>query len=310
MRSAALIAIDWGTTRARAYRLDAAGRVLGSRSEPLGIRQLGGLSYPDALARLLGDWRHDAVPRIACGMVGSRQGWREAPYVECPASLARLSRGLVETVAGGLAIVPGLSTRDAAGMPDVMRGEETQILGAIAADSPRTLVVLPGTHSKWARVERGVVLDFATYMTGELHEALVGHTILGHLAGGAAGEGTVAAFDRGVERGLAAGGFTHDVFGARTLALAGELAAGDVGEWLSGLLVGREIRDARRWVEQGGDVLSRVLVIGSDTLAARYLRAFASAGVEAGMGPADAAATGLFRIACAAGRVAVETANG
>ena len=307
MRSAALIAVDWGTTHARAYRLDGGGRVLGVRVEPLGIRQLGDLSYPDALARLLGDWRDDAVPRIACGMVGSRQGWREAPYVECPASLAGLSRGLVETVAGGLAIVPGLSTRDAAGVPDVMRGEETQILGALAPDAPRTLVVLPGTHSKWASVERGVVLDFATYMTGELHEALLGHTILGRLAGGAHGAGAAAGFDRGVERGLGAGGFTHDVFGARTLALAGELAPADVTEWLSGFLVGREIRDARRRAEHGGDDASRVLVVGSDALAARYLRAFALAGMRAATGPADAAAAGLFRIACAAGRVAVET---
>ncbi len=182
MGTAALIAIDWGTSRARAYRLDAAGRVLGERSEPLGIQQLGGLGYPEALARLLGDWRRDPVPRLACGMVGSRQGWREAPYVECPASLEHLARGLVDTVAGGVSIVPGLSTRDAAGAPDVMRGEETQILGALAADAPRTLAVLPGTHSKWARVERGIVLDFATFMTGELYEALVAHTILGRLA--------------------------------------------------------------------------------------------------------------------------------
>lgn len=100
----------------------------------------------------------------------------------------------------------------------------------------------------------------------------------------------------------------HDVFGARTLALAGELAPGDVTEWLSGLLVGREIRDTRRWAEQAGDDATRVLVVASDVLAARYLRAFERAGIEAVKGPADAAATGLFRIACAAGLVAVETA--
>ena len=308
MRSAALIAVDWGTTHARAYRLDDAGSVLGVRAGPLGINKLGDLAYPDALARLLGDWIDVPVPRIACGMVGSRQGWREAPYVDCPASLAALSRGLVETGPGGIAIVPGLATRDAAGVPDVMRGEETQILGAVPADSPRTLVVLPGTHSKWASVERGVVRDFTTCMTGELHEVLVRHTILGRLADGAPGADVAAAFDRGVERGLGAGGFMHDVFGARTLALAGELAPGEVTEWLSGLLVGREIRDTRRWAEQAGDDATRVLVVASDVLAARYLRAFERAGIEAVKGPADAAATGLFRIACAAGLVAVETA--
>lgn len=307
MGTAALIAIDWGTSRARAYRLDAAGRVLGERSEPLGIQQLGGLGYPEALARLLGDWRRDPVPRLACGMVGSRQGWREAPYVECPASLEHLARGLVDTVAGGVSIVPGLSTRDAAGAPDVMRGEETQILGALAADAPRTLAVLPGTHSKWARVERGIVLDFATFMTGELYEALVAHTILGRLAA-APDESAGAAFDRGVDRGLAAGAIMHDAFGARTLALAGELRPGEVTEWLSGLLVGREIRDARRWAEAGGDDASEALVIGGDALAARYSRALARVGIRATTAPPDAAAAGVFRIARAAGRVAVETA--
>jgi len=307
VNAAALIAIDWGTTRARAYRMDRSGRVLGERTEPLGIQQLGGLGFPEALSRLLGDWDGDAVPRLACGMVGSRQGWREAPYVECPASLESLARGLVETVAGGLAIVPGLATRDAAGIPDVMRGEETQLLGALPADVPRTLAVLPGTHSKWARVERGVVLDFTTFMTGELYEALVAHTILGRLAA-APGEGAEAAFTRGVDRGLAAGALLHDAFGARTLALAGELHPDEVREWLSGLLVGREIRDARRWAEASGDDASRVIVIGGDALAERYSRALARAGIRATTAPPAAAAAGLYRIARAAGRVAMETA--
>lgn len=304
--TATLIALDWGTTSARAYRLGAGGRVLERRNGTLGIQRLEGLTFAEAFAKLVGDWRDEPVPRIACGMIGSRQGWREAPYVPCPASLDRLSHGLVETDGDELVIVPGLSTRDAAGTPDVMRGEETQLLGAVPSEAPRTLVVLPGTHAKWARVDRGVVLDFTTFMTGEMYDALIGHTILGRLPAGASAVDPVAAFARGVTRGLGAGGFTHDVFGARTLALMGELPPGDVPEWLSGFVIGREIRNARTWAQHAGDDASRVLVVGSHALAARYLTALAISDIAATQGPPDAAAAGLFRIACAAGKVAPE----
>jgi 2-dehydro-3-deoxygalactonokinase len=308
MTTAALIALDWGTTSARAYRLGLDGHVLETRNGTFGIQRLEGLTFAEALAKLCGDWRDDRAPRLACGMIGSRQGWREAPYVACPASLDALSQGLVETEAGELAIVPGLSTRDAAGTPDVMRGEETQLLGAVSTDAPRTLVVLPGTHSKWARMERGVVLDFTTFMTGEMYDALIGHTILGRLQAGAPAVDPAAAFSRGVLRGLGAGGFTHDVFGARTLALMGELPAGDVPEWLSGFVIGREIRNARTWAQHAGDDASRVLVVGSHALTTRYLTALGVSGIAATPGPADAAAAGLYRIACAAGRVTPEIA--
>jgi 2-dehydro-3-deoxygalactonokinase len=185
-----------------------------------------------------------------------------------------------------------------------MRGEETQLLGAVPVDAPRTLVVLPGTHSKWARVEHGVVLDFTTFMTGEMYDALLGHTILGRLPKDAQPVDGTAAFARGVLRGLGAGGFTHDVFGARTLMLMGELPAGDVPEWLSGFVIGREIRNARTWAQHAGDDGSRVLVVGSDALAGRYLTALRVSEMSATPGPADAAAAGLYRIALAAGRIA------
>ncbi|GMU72773.1 MAG: 2-dehydro-3-deoxygalactonokinase [Betaproteobacteria bacterium PRO3] len=306
MSSAALIALDWGTTRARAFRIDATGRVLDTRSGDLGVQRLSGATFPQALAQLTGDWSDERAPRLACGMIGSRQGWREAPYLPCPASLEALSRGLVEVEGAALAIVPGLSTRDGSGLPDVMRGEETQIFGAVPIDAPRTLVVLPGSHSKWARVERGVVLDFTTYLTGELYDALVGHTILGRLATPAR-EGTPGpAFLRGVERGLGSGQTLHDIFGARTLALSGELEPDAIRDWLSGLLIGREVRAGRVWAQLAGDDAARVLVVGSDALAERYLTALAAADVAAERGPAEAAATGLYRIARAAGRLAPE----
>ncbi|MCC6379540.1 MAG: 2-dehydro-3-deoxygalactonokinase [Burkholderiales bacterium] len=302
MNPCALIALDWGTTRARAYRIDPGGRILDSRVDDLGVQKLGRVRFAEALDRLIAPWRDDPVPRIACGMIGSRQGWREAPYVNCPASLARLSGELVETDGGEIAIVPGLATRDASGVPDVMRGEETQLLGAVAPDAPRRLVVLPGTHSKWALVERGVVLDFATFMTGELFDAMIGHTILGRLATASA-DPDGEAFARGVERGLGPGPTMHDVFGARTLALTGELAAGGIREWLSGFVIGREVRSGRVWAQQAGDDASRVLIVGGEALAGRYAKALALAGAAGERGPADAAAVGLYRMARAAGRV-------
>ena len=305
-RPAALIAIDWGTTSARAYRLDAAGGVLATRAAPLGIKTILDGRFLPALDVLLADWRDDTAPRIACGMIGSRQGWIEAPYVDCPAGLNQLAGTLTQTPEGRLAIVPGTRCVDANGVPDVMRGEETQLAGALRDDAPRALAVLPGTHSKWALVEHGVLVDFATYMTGELYAILLDHSILGRMAAnGANGKSEGAtAFTRGVARGLATDGFAHAIFGARTLALAGDLAPEEVGDWLSGVLIGDEIRAARGWAAERGDDAADVLVIGDDTIVQRYMIALGVAGVRAEAGPAAAAARGLFRIARHAGLLA------
>ena len=299
IRRAALIAIDWGTTSARAYRIDAAGQVLATRSAPLGIQTIHDFGFVGALDALQGDWRGDAAPRIACGMIGSRQGWIEAPYVACPADLAGLGSALTRTPGGELAIVPGARCLDSAGVPDVMRGEETQLAGAVAPDDGRVLAVLPGTHSKWALVESGHLVEFATFMTGELYAVLLAHSILGRMADRAESSNATGghAFARGVARGLAGDGLAHVIFGARTLALAGELEPADVGDWLSGVLLGHEIDSARAWAKGRGSEATRVRVIGGDALVARYVGALAQAGVEAELGPADAAARGLFRIA-------------
>jgi 2-dehydro-3-deoxygalactonokinase len=297
----ALVAIDWGTSAARAYRLDASGGVLERRGVPLGVRHVRDGRFETALAKLLGDWSADPAPRIACGMIGSRQGWVEAPYVSCPTSLTALADHLVRAPQDALTIVPGVMTRDAVGLPDVMRGEETQLLGAVAIDEPGVLAVLPGTHSKWARVEHGRIVDFATFMTGELYAVLIDHSMLGRLAGHEPGRFARDAFSRGVARGLDEGELAHDLFGARTLALAGELESEEVADWLSGLLIGREIRAARAWAQRAGVDASIVRVIGSDALVERYDLALGDAGALAARGEADAAALGLWRIAQRAG---------
>lgn len=297
----ALVAIDWGTSAARAYCVDADGRILERRSVPLGVRHVRDGNFEAALAKVLGDLPIGLAPRIGCGMVGSRQGWVEAPYVDCPASLTALSDHLVQAPMESLAIVPGVATRDPAGVPDFMRGEETQLLGAIAPDERGVLAVLPGTHSKWARVEHGRIVDFTTFMTGELYAVLVDHSMLGRLAGHEPAGFAREAFSRGAARGLADGELAHDLFGARTLSLAGELATDEVTDWLSGLLIGREIRGARAWALRAGIDPSIVRVIGSDTLAERYDVALGDAGVLAQRADGDAAVRGLWRIAQRAG---------
>jgi 2-dehydro-3-deoxygalactonokinase len=234
-------------------------------------------------------------------MIGSRQGWVEAPYVDCPASLVALADRLVRAPQDALTIVPGAITRDAGGIPDMMRGEETQLLGAVRPDEPGVLAVLPGTHSKWARVEHGRIVDFTTFMTGELYAVLIDHSMLGRLAGHEPGALSREAFARGVARGLDEGELAHDLFGARTLALSGALDSEDVADWLSGLLIGREVRAARAWAVRAGVDPSVVRIIGSHALAERYDLALADAGVLAERADHDAAASGLWRIAQRAG---------
>lgn len=299
MRNTALIAIDWGTTSARAYRLDRDGQVLDQRSGPYGISQITDGVFAAALQALLGDWSTERAPRLACGMIGSRQGWREAPYVGCPASLASLSDGIVSVES--LSIVPGLITRGARSVPDVLRGEETQLLGAISPEEPRVIAVLPGTHSKWAIVERGTVVDFQTFMTGEIYAVLLSHSILGRMA--ERSEKPLGPdFDRGLKHGLEVQALTHDLFAARTLALTGELAPTEVAPWLSGLLIGHEICAGLQW-SRAANSPAIIRTVGEESLCSRYAHALQTAGTAAERGPTDAAAIGLWRLAIQAGIV-------
>lgn len=304
MTAAALIAIDWGTTSARAYSVDRAGTVLDYRAAPLGVQQVRDGRFGDALESLLGDWRGAQVPRLACGMIGSRQGWVEAPYVACPVPLTDLVAGIVNAPGGGLAVVPGASTRDAYGVPDVMRGEETQIVGGVDEREDRVLVAMPGTHSKWACVEAGRIVDFMTFMTGEMWNVLLKHSILGRLAAPSPANASIGpGFARGVARGLGPGNLAHDAFGARTLALTGELAGEDVADWLSGVMIGREVRNARTWGQRHGYDGARVRLIGEDALVARYELGLTQADTAVERAHPHAAAHGLWRIAVLAGMV-------
>lgn len=300
MQDIALLAIDWGTSSCRAYALDRHGGIAAKRSAPLGVQRVADGEFAQALSNLCAGIVTARVPMIACGMVGSRQGWVEVPYCACPADFAAIAAGLTPVPGTALAIVPGLICRDDDGIADVMRGEETQILGALAEEAmaPQA-VLLPGTHSKWAIVGRGGIEAFSTFMTGELYALLMDHGILGRLA--LPGEDD-AALERGVRHSLRGGAaLTHDLFSARTLALIDALAPSSVGDYLSGLLIGAEIVAAQRWLRRLQSAPLPLTLIGAPALVGRYRRALAIAGIEADVGAGDAAARGLWRIARHAG---------
>jgi 2-dehydro-3-deoxygalactonokinase len=297
--SPALIAIDWGSSSFRAYLLSPDGEVLEETASGDGIGNVSAGAYPATLRRLVGRWldANPSAPVIASGMVGSRHGWREAPYAPCPAGPREVAERLTAVEADGRRVVlaPGLSYADEAGA-DVMRGEETEIFGV--ADAGGRLIVLPGSHSKWARIEGERVVAFKTFITGELYAALRDHTIAGAFARAAPAKEPGAAFALGVERGAeAAGGKSKSgllglLFGSRALPLMGKLDPGDSGEYLSGVLIGAEIGEARRLYPG-----EEPHVAGAEALVKRYLAAFDDLGVGARAAPPRAAARGLFRIA-------------
>jgi 2-dehydro-3-deoxygalactonokinase len=298
--SPVLIAIDWGSSSFRAYLVSPNGEVLEEVASGDGIGSVAAGAYPATLKRLIGRWleAHPSLPVIASGMVGSRNGWREAAYVKCPAGPSDVAAHLTQVEADGRCVVlaPGLSYVDESGQPDVIRGEETEIFGA--ADSGARLIVLPGSHSKWARVDGDRVGGFRTFVTGELFAALRDHTIVGAFARAASPKSPGAAFALGVRRGAAAAscegksGLLGLLFGARSLPLLGALPEDDAGEYLSGLLIGAEIGEARRLFP--GETPQ---VAGAEALVGRYLAAFEALGVLARAVPTHAAARGLFRIA-------------
>jgi 2-dehydro-3-deoxygalactonokinase len=295
-----LLAIDWGTSSARAYALDAAGKVLRERSAALGVQRITDGRFAEALEELRGDSMQQAVPMIASGMIGSRQGWVEAPYCPCPAGFDAIAASLTSVPGAPLHIVPGLMCRGIDGMPDVIRGEETQVFGALSASAgDRQVIVLPGTHSKWVIAGPGGIETFSTFMTGELYAVLREHSILGRLAT----DGTdSAALDRGVRHSLRSdAALTHDLFSVRTLALTEALAPSGVADYLSGLLLGAEIATARFWVARNGLEHMPVMLLGDAALSMRYRRALALAEIKSVLGPSDAAARGLWRIARHAG---------
>ena len=294
--SAALIGLDWGTTSCRAYLVGADGAVLERVADGPGILKVENEAFGAALDAMVEGWS-TRLPVVLSGMIGSRQGWEEAPYARCPAGADDVVTALAKIEHAGrmIALVPGLSTEND-GMPDVMRGEETQIFGALAlAQRGEGLFLLPGTHSKWAEVSGGRIVSFRTFMTGEVFGVLKDHTILGRLMNaGSDADG----FARGVREGAAlgsAGALLNRLFATRTYGLMGRLADTALADYLSGLLLGAEIAEATRQTK------SAVTVIASRALARRYTDALALLGHQSTLAPDDCVAAGHWHLARAAG---------
>lgn len=295
------VVLDWGTSSFRAFLIGPDDRIIARIESPDGISTLSRDDYPRVLAAALAEWRatHGDLAIVAAGMIGSRNGWVELPYADCPAGeadLAALARAV--PVENGLTItfLPGLTDRAAHPFPDVMRGEETQLVGlGLARD--RT-VVLPGTHSKWATITGGRISRFQTVLTGELFAVVSQHAFIARMA--APPEATdLAAFDRGVDaardgRGRTAG-LLQKLFSVRAGWLSGGLAPAEMRDYLSGLVIGSEFAEAQAsgWFPPDG----ALTLIGAPALVAVYTRAAAAFGLDAEAAPADIAVTGALRIA-------------
>jgi 2-dehydro-3-deoxygalactonokinase len=259
------IAGDWGTSNLRLFLCDARGSVLDSTTGP-GVAGSAG-RCADIFDSLTSKWAA-TPPAVLCGMVGSNIGWVQAPYAPCPATLAEIAAHSASLRDGHIRIVPGLSCRNRFDAPDFMRGEETQILGALALapqlGQGRQLLCLPGTHTKWALLSDGIVTEFLTAPTGELFELLSDHSVLVRERGAV----TDDAFRNGLEQfaRFPRAQLLDRLFECRSRALAGELAPRDATAFLSGLLVASDIAGA---LETLGE-LPAVHLIGSPNLTRLY----------------------------------------
>lgn len=269
------IAVDWGTSNMRAWAMSASGSVLAEGSSDQGMGKLDRDGFEPALLAVVGDWLDRPTTVVACGMVGSRQGWIEAPYAKTPC--ATLPDGLVQAPTKHpdltVQVIPGIMQRDPA---DVMRGEETQISGFLARNKNWDGVIcLPGTHTKWVHVSADEVVSFQTFMTGELFHVIATQTVLRHSV---AAEGwDDAAFTNGMETAMARPErLAARLFSLRAEGLLHELKGDTARAQLSGLLIGAELAGAKPyWLGQ------QIAVIGDSNLSKLYVAALATQHVPA-----------------------------
>ena len=299
LSNARLIGIDWGTSSLRAFLIGGNGKVLDHLHIPEGIMQVSENDFEGVLSRLLSSWTNKSgLPMIASGMITSRNGWVETPYLSGPTGAAQLADALHQVpVASGelLYFVTGL-TIDHSVAPDVMRGEETQIAGVVKSGLVNGICVMPGTHSKWVTVRDGRIVNFETFMTGEVFAALRSYTILGKLM--TKSTFSEDGFREGVAAGLAAGTrLLHSLFHVRTLPLFDKIEENKVEDYLSGMLIGAEIQG----VLSNGAIDDPIMIIGRDDLADRYAVALEVSGQQSTRSQENIAALGYFAIAKAAG---------
>lgn len=301
-----LVAGDWGTSSLRLWAMTAAGAVLAERRSDEGMDSLNADGFEPVLRRHVAAMGLAPAPTrvVLCGMAGARQGWREAGYVDVPVSLDAIWGCALAVPAEGMdvRILPGLADRRPA-REDVMRGEETQLLGLLAAEpSLSGPVCLPGTHSKWARLEAGRVTGFSTSPTGEMFALLGQRSVLRHSLAGASptGDPDSPAFLRGVARGLAEpASLLSALFGVRAATLLRGGEGAEAADMLSGLLIGAEVASS-------APAGAAVTLVADGSLAALYARALAMAGHAVRV--ADAGAVTRRGLLLAAGRLWPELA--
>jgi len=318
-----LLALDWGTSSLRAFLMQT-GKVIETRQSSHGIQHLpvpGVAGFEQAFAGIAGDWLQyfPHLPVVASGMLGSAQGWREAPYVRCPASPQSLAAQGVRVASGlgpEILIAPGVlfdefdQTPDL--LPDVMRGEEIQIAGALAQNpewADRSCFLLPGTHSKWVQVNDGRIVRFSSFLTGELFAVLRQHSILGRLMpeSDAPAQPDSSAFERGLTTGYgsAPGEFSHQIFAARTLGLTGRLPHVSLVDYLSGLLIGHELVSGLAGMDQSTQC--PLIMVGAPALCERYAFSLKYLGRPVSDVLDNTAPAGLWNFAGAAGLLPAPT---
>ena len=279
MPKAAFALVDWGTTNLRVWLTDHAGTILGTQTTADGMGKLARDQFAPVLENVLNSLgAAPDLPVMICGMAGSRQGWREAPYAATPVPLTNFAAQSVafQSHQRLIRILPGVARKDTS-RPDVMRGEETQLLGLSVAKNIQTgLACLPGTHSKWVTLQNAAVTDFVSIMTGELYALLRQHSILRHSTGS---ENKVSAtnpvFLENVQIGLSRHGGLGRLFSIRAASLVGNADMPTSSAALSGLLIGTEIRDASAILEATNGA---IYIIGSGSLGLLYQAALSIAG--------------------------------
>ena len=269
--SEGFIAVDWGTTNRRAYVVDGSGKSGAEFEDSKGVLSVETGGFPAAVAEIrqrLGD-----KPLMMAGMIGSNRGWKEVPYVPCPAGLDELAKGMV-WVGDREGIVPGVSYIGN-GRADVMRGEEVQLLGAVATGmiDQDALVCHPGTHNKWSLVRRGQLATFQTVMTGELFNLLKTHSILSDLLQGKVEPND--AFLAGAQHGWTNNDMSADLFAIRARVLLKQAKAEDAASYASGLLIGSDVR-----IGLSEPLAAQVVVMGRPELTRLYAAAVKQAGRE------------------------------
>ena len=288
-----LVAVDWGTSSLRGALINSEGIVLEKRAFPQGILQVAHGQFQHVFEQRFGDWMGAGTLCLISGMAGSRQGWREAPYCPCPSGFEDIAQHLQWIEKDRMGIVPGLSTWND-DTPDVMRGEEIQIFGALAAQQIQTAqFVLPGTHSKWAQVIDGKISAFKTFMTGEFYALLSQHSILAKTCLPDAPL-KKEVFIEGVMQSQKPGGLLHHAFSARSLALFEKLNPAQSSSYISGLLIGEEIKSAKADLK---DQETPLFILGNSQLTQRYGFAMEALGMKANALADEVTWSGLWALA-------------